>query len=147
MTDAFICDFVRTPIGRYAGALKDVRTDDLAAHPLRVLRARHAGVDWAAVDASPVRVADRNAEAPMPSALGIDSHTRRCSVVSAHTNSEATRAPAMPSAAARTSTGPGRTGVSGTVGAGSWLSGWSTLKCAPCGSASCYRSIVRRWIL
>lgn len=50
MNDAFICDFVRTPIGRYAGALKDVRTDDLAAHPLRVLRERHTGVDWAAVD-------------------------------------------------------------------------------------------------
>lgn len=50
MTQAFICDFVRTPIGRYGGALKDVRTDDLAAHPLRVLRTRHAGVDWEAVD-------------------------------------------------------------------------------------------------
>ncbi|MEZ5418052.1 MAG: 3-oxoadipyl-CoA thiolase [Vicinamibacterales bacterium] len=50
MTDAFICDFVRTPIGRYGGALKDVRTDDLAAHPLRVLRGRHARVDWEAVD-------------------------------------------------------------------------------------------------
>ncbi len=50
MTDAFICDFVRTPIGRYAGILKDVRADDLAAHPLRVLRERHAGLDWEAVD-------------------------------------------------------------------------------------------------
>jgi 3-oxoadipyl-CoA thiolase len=50
VTDAFICDFVRTPIGRYAGALKDVRTDDLAAHPLKVIKARHAGVDWEAVD-------------------------------------------------------------------------------------------------
>ncbi len=50
MTDAFICDFARTPIGRYAGALKDVRADDLAAHPLRVLRERNAGVDWAALD-------------------------------------------------------------------------------------------------
>jgi 3-oxoadipyl-CoA thiolase len=50
VTDAFICDFVRTPIGRYAGALKDVRTDDLAAHPLKVLQARHAGLDWEAVD-------------------------------------------------------------------------------------------------
>jgi 3-oxoadipyl-CoA thiolase len=50
MADAFICDFARTPIGRYAGALKDVRTDDLAAHPLRVLRERHARVDWAALD-------------------------------------------------------------------------------------------------
>ena len=50
MADAFICDFARTPIGRYAGALKDVRTDDLAAHPLRVLRERNASVDWEALD-------------------------------------------------------------------------------------------------
>ncbi len=50
MSEAFICDFARTPIGRYAGALKDVRTDDLAAHPLRVLRERNASVDWAALD-------------------------------------------------------------------------------------------------
>jgi len=50
MTDAYICDFVRTPIGRYAGALKDVRADDLAAHPLRVLMARNPGIDWEAVD-------------------------------------------------------------------------------------------------
>lgn len=50
MAEAYICDFVRTPIGRYAGALRDVRTDDLAAHPLRVLRARHTALDWEAVD-------------------------------------------------------------------------------------------------
>ena len=50
MPEAFICDFARTPIGRYAGALKDIRTDDLAAHPLRVLRERNASVDWAALD-------------------------------------------------------------------------------------------------
>lgn len=50
MTEAFICDFVRTPIGRYAGLLKDVRTDDLAAHPIRVLKERHPSVDWQAVD-------------------------------------------------------------------------------------------------
>ncbi len=50
MTDAFICDFVRTPIGRYGGVLKDVRADDLAAHPLRVLHERHARLDWDAVD-------------------------------------------------------------------------------------------------
>ena len=50
MADAFICDFTRTPIGRYAGALKDVRADDLAAIPLRALRERNAGVDWDAVD-------------------------------------------------------------------------------------------------
>ncbi|MEK0084859.1 3-oxoadipyl-CoA thiolase [Benzoatithermus flavus] len=50
MTDAYICDFVRTPIGRYGGALATVRTDDLAAHPLRVLMDRHPGLDWEAVD-------------------------------------------------------------------------------------------------
>ncbi|MGH7042167.1 MAG: 3-oxoadipyl-CoA thiolase [Acetobacteraceae bacterium] len=50
MQDAYICDFVRTPFGRYAGALKDVRTDDLAAHPMRVLKERNAGVDWDALD-------------------------------------------------------------------------------------------------
>ncbi|MDT8332204.1 3-oxoadipyl-CoA thiolase [Roseomonas gilardii] len=50
MADAYICDFVRTPIGRYAGALKDVRPDDLLAHALRALVARNKGVDWAAVD-------------------------------------------------------------------------------------------------
>jgi len=50
MTEAFICDAVRTPIGRYGGALANVRTDDLAAIPIRALVARHRGVDWAAVD-------------------------------------------------------------------------------------------------
>ena len=50
MTHAFICDAVRTPIGRYGGALSSVRTDDLAALPLRALMARHAHVDWAAID-------------------------------------------------------------------------------------------------
>ena len=50
MTEAYICDFARTPIGRYAGALKDVRTDDLAAHPIRVLKDRNASVDWAMLD-------------------------------------------------------------------------------------------------
>jgi len=50
MAEAFICDYVRTPIGRYAGALRDVRADDLLAHTFRALVARNAGVDWAAVD-------------------------------------------------------------------------------------------------
>ena len=50
MRDALICDATRTPIGRYGGALGGVRTDDLAAIPIRALMARHAGVDWAAVD-------------------------------------------------------------------------------------------------
>ncbi|AWK90139.1 3-oxoadipyl-CoA thiolase [Azospirillum thermophilum] len=50
MTDAFICDAIRTPIGRYAGALSSVRTDDLGAVPLKALMERNRSVDWAAVD-------------------------------------------------------------------------------------------------
>jgi acetyl-CoA acyltransferase len=50
MTDAYICDYIRTPIGRYAGALAGVRADDLGAIPLKALMARNAGVDWEAVD-------------------------------------------------------------------------------------------------
>ena len=50
MAEAYICDFARTPFGRYGGSLRDVRADDLAAHPLRVLRERHAQVDWQALD-------------------------------------------------------------------------------------------------
>ncbi len=50
MADAYICDFARTPIGRYAGVLKDVRTDDLAAHPIKALVERNKGVDWEALD-------------------------------------------------------------------------------------------------
>ena len=49
MTHAFICDAVRTPIGRYGGSLSSIRTDDLAAVSLRALVARHPQVDWAAV--------------------------------------------------------------------------------------------------
>ena len=50
MADAFICDAVRTPIGRYAGSLAQVRTDDLGAVPLKALMARNPGVDWEAVE-------------------------------------------------------------------------------------------------
>ena len=50
MTPVYICDYIRTPIGRFGGALSSVRTDDLGAIPLRALMARNAGVDWAAVD-------------------------------------------------------------------------------------------------
>ncbi|MFM0228522.1 3-oxoadipyl-CoA thiolase [Paraburkholderia dipogonis] len=50
MNDAFICDAIRTPIGRYGGALKDVRADDLGAVPIRALIERNPGVDWRAVD-------------------------------------------------------------------------------------------------
>ncbi len=47
MPDAFICDAIRTPFGRYAGALSSVRADDLGAIPIRALMERNAGVDWA----------------------------------------------------------------------------------------------------
>ena len=50
MTEAYICDYVRTPIGRYGGALAHVRADDLAAIPIKALIDRNPGVDWAALD-------------------------------------------------------------------------------------------------
>src|SRR5471032_2665717 len=50
MTQAFICDAIRTPIGRYGGIMKDVRTDDLGAVPIKALMARNPKVDWRAVD-------------------------------------------------------------------------------------------------
>ncbi|KLV09851.1 3-oxoadipyl-CoA thiolase [Photobacterium ganghwense] len=50
MKDAYICDAVRTPIGRYGGALAQVRPDDLAAVPLKALMERHPALDWQAVD-------------------------------------------------------------------------------------------------
>ena len=50
MTEAFLCDAIRTPIGRYGGALASVRTDDLAAIPIRALVERNPRVDWEAVD-------------------------------------------------------------------------------------------------
>jgi len=50
MTEVFICDAIRTPFGRYGGALSPVRTDDLATLPLRALMERNASVDWGALD-------------------------------------------------------------------------------------------------
>ena len=50
MREAYICDAIRTPIGRFGGALKDVRADDLGAVPLRALQERNPTVDWKAVD-------------------------------------------------------------------------------------------------
>ena len=50
MTEAFICDYIRTPIGRFGGALSSVRADDLGAVPLRALLQRNAGLDPAAID-------------------------------------------------------------------------------------------------
>ena len=50
MAEAYICDYIRTPIGRFGGSLSAVRADDLGAIPLRALVQRNSGVDWAAVD-------------------------------------------------------------------------------------------------
>ncbi|MBZ5759470.1 MULTISPECIES: 3-oxoadipyl-CoA thiolase [Rhizobium] len=50
MADAFICDYIRTPIGRFGGSLSSVRADDLGAIPLKALMERNASVDWDAVD-------------------------------------------------------------------------------------------------
>jgi acetyl-CoA acyltransferase len=50
MENAYICDGIRTPIGRYGGALSAVRADDLAAIPIAALVARNPGVDWNALD-------------------------------------------------------------------------------------------------
>ncbi|MEO8141669.1 MAG: 3-oxoadipyl-CoA thiolase [Sphingomicrobium sp.] len=50
MTQAYICDAIRTPIGRYGGSLGSIRPDDLAAIPLAALKARNPGVDWAHLD-------------------------------------------------------------------------------------------------
>ena len=50
MNHAYICDAIRTPIGRYGGGLSSVRTDDLGAIPIRALTGRNSGVDWGAVD-------------------------------------------------------------------------------------------------
>ena len=50
MSNAFICDAIRTPFGRYGGALSSVRTDDLAAIPLKALAQRNSSVDWSALD-------------------------------------------------------------------------------------------------
>src|SRR5947199_7323327 len=50
MRDVFICDAVRTPIGRFGGSLAKVRADDLAAAPIKALMAKHPGLDWSGVD-------------------------------------------------------------------------------------------------
>jgi acetyl-CoA acyltransferase len=50
MAEAYICDYVRTPIGRFGGSLSSVRADDLGAVPLKALMERNAGVDWEAID-------------------------------------------------------------------------------------------------
>jgi len=50
MAEAYICDYIRTPIGRFGGSLSSVRADDLGAIPLKALVERHSGIDWQAVD-------------------------------------------------------------------------------------------------
>ena len=50
MSDALICDVIRTPFGRYGGSLAPVRTDDLAAIPVKALMERNPSIDWSAVD-------------------------------------------------------------------------------------------------
>src|SRR6195952_4307180 len=50
MKEAFICDAVRTPFGRYGGSLATIRTDDLGALPIKALMARNPKVDWSAVE-------------------------------------------------------------------------------------------------
>ncbi|MHA6688086.1 3-oxoadipyl-CoA thiolase [Mesorhizobium sp. A556] len=50
MPEAFICDYIRTPIGRFGGSLSSIRADDLGAVPLKALMDRNPGIDWAAVD-------------------------------------------------------------------------------------------------
>ena len=50
MTEAYLCDALRTPVGRYGGSLAHIRTDDLAALPIKALMLRHASLDWAVVD-------------------------------------------------------------------------------------------------
>ena len=50
MEEAYLCDGIRTPVGRYGGVLSDIRTDDLAAIPIKTLMERSPGVDWENVD-------------------------------------------------------------------------------------------------
>lgn len=50
MNEAYICDYIRTPIGRFGGALSSIRADDLGAIPLKALMERNSSVDWEGVD-------------------------------------------------------------------------------------------------
>ena len=50
MSEAYICDAIRTPVGRYGGGLSSIRTDDLAAIPIRSLMARNESIDWSQLD-------------------------------------------------------------------------------------------------
>ena len=50
MSEAFICDAIRTPIGAFGGSLSTIRTDDLASIPLKALKERNTGIDWDQLD-------------------------------------------------------------------------------------------------
>ncbi len=76
MTDAFICDAIRTPIGRYGGSLSAVRADDLGAVPLKALMARNPQVDWSAIC--------RSSAAAAPSATLMRFATRSGSALRPH---------------------------------------------------------------
>jgi len=62
MTEVYLCDGIRTPIGRYAGSLSTVRTDDLAAIPIKALMDRNRGVDWSALDEVMLGCANQSGE-------------------------------------------------------------------------------------
>ena len=62
MADAFLCDAIRTPIGRLNGALSSIRADDLAALPIKALIDRNPGVDWAAIDDTILGCANQSGE-------------------------------------------------------------------------------------
>ena len=86
MTDVFICDGIRTPVGRYGGSLSSVRTDDLAAIPMAALIERNPDVDWAAVDDVMLGCANQAGEdnrnvARMSSLLaGLDQQVPACTI-------------------------------------------------------------------
>lgn len=79
-TQAFICDAIRTPFGRYGGALASVRTDDLGAVPLKALMARHPKVDWQAVTDVLCGCANQESFSPNP-LLAQRGHRRTTTVV------------------------------------------------------------------
>src|SRR6267142_1189066 len=76
MGDVFVCDAVRTPIGRFGGSLAKVRADDLAAAPIKALMARHPKLDWSAVDEVYFGCANQAGEDDFAIAGGVESMTR-----------------------------------------------------------------------
>jgi len=62
MQDVFICDYIRTPIGRFGGALSSVRADDLGAIPIKALVDRNPTVDWSKVDRSSMAAQTKQAK-------------------------------------------------------------------------------------